>query len=145
MKEMKDEPSVLRQRILTFGCHVFAIHSRQCSAVFSHFPDSVFLQGCNSITSFVLRQLASSLHCFPEMYRQGVLGQLKFTCSNSNQIPRECTCCCIRPLFQRNILCFHEAFKAESILFVFWKAVHVGADEDFNSAANGRYVSVCGY
>lgn len=40
---MKDEPSVLRQRILTFGCHVFAIHSRQCSAVFSHFPDSVFL------------------------------------------------------------------------------------------------------
>lgn len=86
--------------------------------------DSVFLLGCNSITSFVLWQFAPSFQCFQEMYRQGVLGQMKFTCSNSNQIPGEWAGCCVRSgLFQRNILCCHEAFKTESILCVFGTAV----------------------
>lgn len=31
MKEMKDEPSVLHQWILSLSSHVFAIHSVQCS------------------------------------------------------------------------------------------------------------------
>lgn len=97
------EPSVLNllhQWILTSGCRVFATHSRQRSTLFSHLLDSVFLLGCNSITSFVLWQLAPSFECFPEMYGQGVLGQQKFTCSNSNQIPGECTSCCVRPSFK---------------------------------------------
>ena len=55
------EPSVLNlyhqwyQLIfLSHYCHVFAIHFRQCSILFSHSDDSGFLLGCNGITSFVL-------------------------------------------------------------------------------------------
>lgn len=97
---------------------MFAIHSRQCSTLFSHSLDSMFLLGCNSITSYVLWQLASSLQRFPEMYKQGVLGQLKFTCSNSNQIPGECASYCIRPSF-KEISCVVMKHLKQRAFFLF--------------------------
>lgn len=97
---------------------MFAIHSRQCSTLFSHSLDSMFLLGCNSITSYVLWQLASRLQRFPETYKQGVLGQLKFTCSNSNQIPRECARYCIRPSF-KEISCVVMKHLKERAFFLF--------------------------
>lgn len=52
------------------------------------------------------------------MCRQGVLGQPKFTCSNSTQIPQECTSCCIRPSFKEISCVFAKPFKTEhSICF----------------------------
>lgn len=105
---------------------MFAIHSRQCSTLFSYSLDSMFLLGCNSITSFVLWQLALCFQCFPEMYRQGVLGQLKFTCSNSNQIPGECVSYCIRPSF-KEISCVVMKHLKQGAFFLFSEQLRVEA------------------
>lgn len=64
-------------------------------------------------------ELAPGFQSFPEMFRQGVLGQLKFTCSNSNQIPGESTRCCIRASFKEKSSVVIKHYKTESISLCF--------------------------
>lgn len=58
---------------------------------------------------------------FQRSYMQGVLVQLGVTCSDSNQIPKECTRCCIRAPFQRkypHVVMKHWKQRQHSLCFL---------------------------
>ena len=56
-----------------------------------------------------------------------MLGQLKFTCSNSNQIPGECASYCIRPSFKEISCVVMKHLKQRAAFFLFSEQLRVEA------------------
>lgn len=114
------EPSMfnlLHQWILTWGCHMFAIHSTQCSTLFSQFLDSLFLLGCNSITSSVLWQFAPSFQS--RDVQAGRVGATEVHMFKFKPNPRRMhTGCCVRPFF-KEISCVVVKHLKQRAFFLF--------------------------
>lgn len=142
------EPSVLNllhKWILTLGCRVFVTHSRQCSTPSFPFTwQRVFIGVWQHYLICPLTAHAK-LSVLSRDEQAGRVGATEVHMFKFKPNPRRMHELLRKTVFQRNILCCHEAFKTESILSVFWTAAHVGSDEDLNSAANSRNVAACVY